>query len=291
MNRAEISNVFLDTLTSANKIDCIGSLRKIFDNSLAKALSDIQEQRKTCDEVLYTSWAAYDYILSNVTCIAYDELGICEDDQTFGDYDDYQIARNKTIDFFRQYEVTNTTSCTVEKFLAKIVITPLEYNESSLRFHEFPDEVVLDFFQRAIAQNLRWESFDGADVFRIEKLIKETDLTIDTENSERDNEALNSSSDALAIYQYVCDELSSGRSAITVYPLAEYFINMICPELTLNRSGGNWIEVYHDDLGVTEGVLDRFLIAFQSKDFSDLQLKDFDSCDDEVHQFLDKHFI
>ena len=224
-----------------------------------------------------------------VSIVASYSLKDCEDERLFETQKDFDDARNKTINFFSKFR-NDDGSLSVEKYIAKLAFEPREYEISSLHHHGFPDIVILDFFKRAISENLKWDGLFCGNTILLETIINELDLTFDLKKAFVDRKHVNEFEEPEDMHSYICNELTTGRSHESVYSLIETLLDVMCPELTIDLSEGNSVDVYSDST-VISGNIDTLVHAVMSEKFKRIVQMELDDYESAVFSCFDKHFI
>ncbi|PRW84336.1 hypothetical protein C7A11_26475 [Pseudomonas simiae] len=284
-----MSEEFVESKTDLD----VSVLRSLFDTCFMQVIKEFQAEYSTTKEALGVSWASLDYAKNNlhkaVSIVASSSLKDCEDECLFETQNDFDDARNKTINFFNKFR-NDDGSLSVEKYIAKLAFEPREYEISSLHHHGFPDIVILDFFKRAISENLKWDGLCGGNTILLETIINELDLTFDLKKAFVDRKHVNEFEEPEDMYSYICQELNDGRSVESVYSLIETFLEIQCPEMTLDLTDGNAVDVYSDS-NVISGNIDTLVKAVMSEKFKMIVEMELDDCECAVFDCFDKHFI
>jgi len=265
------------------------TLRTIFNVSLLNVIQKMEAEHQKDGSVFGVSWAFLDYIHNNFDLPVPHLLFDCEDDCILDDQSEYEESRDKTISFLEAGEVEEK-AMSVERYVACLAITPPEYDESSLRLHSFPNIIMLDFFKRAIINNCNCSWLNTEDSSSLNAFIHETKLTVDKSKAVADANHVNEYEEPEDMISYISHELNDGRSHESIYSLIVTFLEIMCPEMTLELTHGNGVDVYSDRT-VTSGTIDTLVQAVMSEKFKRIVQMELDDCESALFSCIDGHFI
>ncbi|MBK3462664.1 hypothetical protein [Pseudomonas haemolytica] len=281
-----------DSVVLNNGIN-LSLIRTIFDVSLTGVILEFQREYASDGKTFGVSWAGHDYAINNlhkvVSVVASTALYDCEDECLFETQEDFEDARNETNKIFKRF-CEDDANLSVEDYVAKLALVPREYEMSSLNHHGFPDIVILNFFKRAISENRKWKRKSCQDSIFLESIINELDLTVDLKKAFVDGKHVNEFEEPEDMHSYICNELTTGRSHESVYSLIETLLDVMCPELTIDLSEGNSVDVYSDST-VISGNIDTLVHAVMSEKFKRIVQMELDDYESAVFSCFDKHFI
>lgn len=264
------------------------TLRTIFNVSLLNVIQKMEAEHQRDGSVFGVSWAFLDYIHNNFDLPVSHLLFDCEDDCIFEDQSEYEESRDKTISFLEAGEVEEK-GMSIERYVACLAITPPECDESSIRLHAFPNIIMLDFYKRSITDNRNWEWLSAGDSSCLNAFINETDLTVDKSKAINDEIHVNEFEEPEDMYSYIIHELNDGRSHESIYSLIVTFLEIMCPEMNLELTHGNAVDVYSDRT-VTSGTIDTLVQAVMSDKFKRIIQMELDDCESAVFGCIDGHF-